>query len=75
MAFTRRGGSQRNTLMTVDNVDGLSYITNSRVLTVGLTVLVVLGATVDVEMGRLVDESSGLESAPALGAPQKAPQR
>jgi len=47
-------------LVTVGVVDGLSYVTDSQVLTCGLAILVVLVTTVYIEVGRLVDKRSGL---------------
>jgi len=54
-------------LVTVGVVDGLSYITDSQVLTVSLTVLVVLVATVDVEVRGFMDKSPGLGIGTGVG--------
>ena len=58
-------------LVTVSVVGGLSYVTDGQVLTLGLAVLVVLCAPVDVEMGRLMDERSSFRvGTGAGGAPE-----
>ena len=59
--------------MTVGVVDRLGYVTDSQVLTRSLTILVVLGATIDVEVGRFMYKRSGLGIGTGVGgAPEGA---
>jgi len=57
----RQGGSVLGEVLVIIGVhDGLSWVRPSQILGFGLTVNVVLGATVDGEVGGLVDERPSL---------------
>ena len=57
--------------MIVGVEDGLIWVADSQVLGTGLTVNVVVGTTVDGEVGRLVDQCSGLGVGTGVwGAPE-----
>ena len=53
--------------MVVGVEDGLIRVADSQVLGTGLTIHVVVGATVDGEVGRLVDQRSGLGIGAGIG--------
>ena len=54
-------------LVTISVVDRLSYVTDGQVLTGGLAILVVLGPTVGVEVGRFMDKRSSLGICTSVG--------